>query len=124
MASLLLDSIEDASLVISQLPQPDVLTLAESVILVCRIPKRADVANSGKLPGVEALRRNGITFQSAFPRPRPLPISHSTVMTGLQPCHHGVRHLIKEMLDRSCETLATFPGERGMTPAASRPAWV
>lgn len=85
----------------------------QNIILVSYDSTRADVAYSGKFPGVEALRSNGITFRNCVSSAPVTPISHSTVMTGLQPYHHGVRHLFKEKLDRSCETLATILGERG-----------
>ena len=84
-----------------------------NIILVSYDSTRSDVAYSGKFPGIEALRRNGITFRNCVASAPVTPISHSTIMTGLQPFHHGVRHLFKEKLDRSCDTIATILGDRG-----------
>lgn len=67
---------------------------------------RADVAYSGKLPGVESLRRLGTTFRQCISSSPLTPISHASVFTGLQPAGHGVRHLLREQLDKRVGTLA------------------
>ena len=85
----------------------------KNILLVSCDPARADVAYSAKFPGVEALRRNGTTFRNWVSSSPVTPICHSTIMTGLQPCHHGVRHLFKDTLDRSCDTIAIILGGRG-----------
>jgi arylsulfatase A-like enzyme len=85
----------------------------KNVILVSYDSVRADVGFSGKFPGIERLRKNGITFSRCVSSAPVTPISHSTIMTGLQPYNHGVRHLFREKLDRSCETIATILGDRG-----------
>ncbi|MCM4083535.1 sulfatase [Actinoplanes sp. TRM88002] len=67
---------------------------------------RADVAFSGKLPGVERLRQQGTTFREAVSSCPLTPVSHATVFTGLQPTRHGVRHLFREQLRTDVPTLA------------------
>lgn len=78
-----------------------------SVILVSYDSVRADVAYSGLFEGVERLRKNGVTFRNCVSSAPLTPVSHATVMTGLQPYNHGIRHLFRERLDRSCDTLAS-----------------
>jgi arylsulfatase A-like enzyme len=85
----------------------------KNVILVSYDSVRADVAYTRNLPGLEALRKNGVTFRKCVSSAPVTPISHATVMTGLQPYRHGIRHLFREKLDRSCETIATILADRG-----------
>jgi arylsulfatase A-like enzyme len=90
----------------------------QNVVLVSYDSVRADVAYSGRLPGLEALRRRGATFASCVASAPYTPVSHATVMTGLQPYHHGIRHLFRESLDPACQTLATRLGARGFDTSA------
>ncbi len=85
----------------------------KNVILVSYDSVRSDVAYSGKFPGIERLRSEGVTFRNCVSSAPVTPISHSTVMTGLQPYNHGVRHLFKEQLDRSCDTFAALLKREG-----------
>ncbi|MCY4337057.1 MAG: sulfatase [Litoreibacter sp.] len=85
----------------------------KNVILVSYDSVRSDVAYSGKFPGIERLRKNGVTFRNCVSSAPVTPISHSTLMTGLQPYNHGVRHLFKEQLDRSCDTMAALLKREG-----------
>lgn len=76
---------------------------------------RADVAYSGRLPGLEMLRRSGVTMLRAISSAPLTPISHATLFTGLQPYSHHLRHLFKEALPPSVETLAERFAEAGWT---------
>lgn len=77
-----------------------------NVLLVSLDTVRADVAYSGKMPGIEFLRRRGTTFRQAISSAPLTPISHATVFTGRQPVGHGIRHLLREQLTPGIPTLA------------------
>jgi arylsulfatase len=79
---------------------------------------RADVAYSGKMPGIEALRRRGVTFRNAISSSPLTPISHATVFTGLQPSGHGIRHLLREQLRADVPHLAEILKAAGYTTGA------
>lgn len=90
----------------------------KNVILVSFDTVRSDVAYSGKFPGIEAIRAKGTTFRNCVSSAPVTPISHASVMTALQPYRHGVRHLFREKLDRSCDTLASALKRAGFETAA------
>ncbi|MFD3733683.1 sulfatase [Streptomyces sp. NPDC058632] len=77
-----------------------------NVLFVSLDTVRADVAYSGKMPGVESLRRRGVTFRQAVSSAPFTPASHASVFTGLQPARHGIRHLLREQLAPEATTLA------------------
>lgn len=77
-----------------------------NILFVSLDTVRADVAYSGKLPGVERLRRGGVTFRQAISSCPLTPVSHATVFTGRQPAGHGIRHLFREKLNPDVPTLA------------------
>ncbi|WP_233221181.1 sulfatase [Streptomyces carminius] len=77
-----------------------------NILFVSLDTVRADVAYSGKMPGIESLRRNGITFRQAISSAPFTPSSHASVFTGLQPARHGIRHLLREQLAPQATTLA------------------
>lgn len=89
-----------------------------NVILVSFDTVRSDVAYNGKYPGIERLRAGGFTFLNCVSSAPVTPISHATVMTGLQPYRHGIRHLFREKLDRSCDTLASALKRHGFATSA------
>lgn len=89
-----------------------------NVLFISLDTVRADVAYSGRLPGVEALRRAGTTFRQAISSCPLTPISHATVFTGLQPPRHGIRHLLREQLRTDVPTLAERLGDEGYSTAA------
>ncbi len=70
-------------------------------------------------PGIDRLAQEGVLFSSAVaPSPTTLP-SHSSMMTGLYPFHHGARANNSFRLDRSNRTLAeTLAGNGYATGAA------
>jgi arylsulfatase A-like enzyme len=90
----------------------------QGIVLVSYDSVRADVAYSEKFPGIEFLRRRGVSFTQCVASAPITPVSHSSVMTGLQPARHGVRHLFRERLDVSCETLASVLRDAGYDTSA------
>lgn len=79
-----------------------------NVILVSLDTLRADVAFSGKFPTIERLRADGVACLTAVSSSPLTPVSHATVLTGLQPPGHGIRHLLREKLHDGIPTLATL----------------
>lgn len=75
-------------------------------------------------PAITRLAREGVTFHSAFtPVPLTLP-AHSSVFTGMQPFHHGVRDNGGFYLDPQRPTLATMLKANGFRTAAFVSAFV
>lgn len=89
-----------------------------NILFVSLDTVRADVAYSGKMPGIEGLRRRGVTFLQAVSSCPLTPVSHATVFTGLQPPNHGVRHLFREQLRADVPTLAGLLREAGYATGA------
>ncbi|MER7922791.1 sulfatase [Streptomyces sp. NPDC096057] len=89
-----------------------------NVLLVSLDTVRADVAYSGKMPGIEDLRRRGTTFRQAISSAPLTPISHASVFTGLQPARHGIRHLLREQLAPDAVPLAERLREAGYATGA------
>lgn len=90
----------------------------KNVLLVSLDTVRADVAYSGKFPGIESLRRRGVTFRQAISSSPLTPISHATVFTGRQPAVHGIRHLLRERLNPGITTLADHLRKAGYATGA------
>jgi len=78
----------------------------QNILFISLDTVRADVAYSGKMPGIEALRRGGVTFRQSISSVPFTPASHASVFTGLQPARHGIRHLLREQLAPEATTLA------------------
>ncbi len=79
---------------------------------------RADVGYSGQFPNIERLRKQGVSFINTISSAPLTPISHATVLTGLQPYNHGIRHLFKEKLNKNCITLQEIFKKSGYNTAA------
>src|SRR3989339_722983 len=79
--------------------------MKKKLIFISLDTVRADVAYSGKFGGVNKLRKDGITFLNTISSSPLTPVSHATVLTGLQPYNHGIRHLFKEKLNPKVETI-------------------
>ena len=77
----------------------------KNLLLISLDTLRADVAYSGKFPTIEGLRARGTTFQTTVSSSPLTPVSHATVLSGLQPPRHGIRHLLREQL-ADTDTLA------------------
>jgi arylsulfatase A-like enzyme/Flp pilus assembly protein TadD len=70
-----------------------------------------------RTPNLDALARRGLLFEEALSSvPLTLP-SHSTILSGLEPAHHGV-HLNGATFPSSHETLATLLKARGYATGA------
>jgi len=80
--------------------------MKKNLILVSLDTVRADVAYSGNYSGIEYLRNEGVTFLNVVSSSPLTPVSHATVLTGLQPFNHGIRHLFKEKLSKNVQTIA------------------
>lgn len=89
-----------------------------NILLISLDTVRADVAYSGLMPGIERLRRRGVTFRQAISSCPLTPVSHATVFTGLQPPNHGIRHLFREQLRADVPTLAGLLRDRGYQTGA------
>lgn len=77
-----------------------------NVLLISLDTLRVDVAFSGKYPTIERLRALGATF-SVTVSPAPItPISHASILTGLNPRRHGLRHLLRERMLPTATPLA------------------
>ncbi|MFJ1788575.1 sulfatase-like hydrolase/transferase [Streptomyces anulatus] len=94
------------------------MTAQPNILFISLDTVRADVAYSGKYPGVERLRAGGVSFTQAISSCPLTPVSHATVFTGLQPPRHGVRHLFREALDKRVPTLAERLSAAGYTTGA------
>jgi len=80
--------------------------MKKNLLLVSLDSVRANVAYSGRLKTVKNLRTQGVTFLNTISSSPLTPVSHCTVLTGLQPFNHGIRHLFKEQLKPGPKTLA------------------
>ncbi|HEY0371160.1 MAG TPA: sulfatase-like hydrolase/transferase [Thermoanaerobaculia bacterium] len=75
-------------------------------------------------PNLDRLRNDGVLFTSAYAQaPLTLP-SHTTVLTGLLPEHHGVRNNIGFHLDAKVPTIASLLRGAGYRTGAAVSAYV
>lgn len=97
-----------------------------NVLLVTLDTTRADALGCyGKTgdptPGLDAIAREGTRFDLAISTAALTPESHASILTGLDPWHHGVRVLAGGggmKLSKDHATLATLLHERGYQTAA------
>jgi arylsulfatase A-like enzyme/Flp pilus assembly protein TadD len=81
-------------------------------------------AGDAKTPNLDHLAGRGLRFDNAFTTvPVTLP-SHSSIFTGFDPRHHGVRHNGEYVLAPEQETLAEILGRAGYETAAFVSAFV
>jgi arylsulfatase A-like enzyme len=90
----------------------------KNFLLISLDTVRADVAYSGKFKSIEKLRKQGATFLNTISSSPLTPVSHATVLTGLQPYNHGIRHLFKEQLNKKVKTLGQVVKAAGYKTAA------
>lgn len=90
----------------------------KNLILVSLDTVRADVAYSGRFKTIDKLRKEGVTFLNSISSSPFTPASHATVLTGLQPYNHGIRHLFKEKLNPKVKTLAQVLRNKGYETGA------
>ena len=94
-----------------------------NVVLVSVDTTRADRLGcygypAARTPEIDRLARRGVLFRDAVSAvPLTLP-SHASIMTGLLPCSHGVRHNVDFALSADSKTLAEIAKERGYNTAA------
>jgi len=79
-----------------------------NVILISLDGFRADVSYSGKFPTLTELIGRGVTFKNVVSQAPLTPVSHASVLTGLMPPRHGIRHLFLEQLSDGVETIGTI----------------
>ena len=100
-----------------------------SLLLVTIDTLRADHvggygAPSGATPQLDALAARGTLFEEAVASaPLTLP-SHATILSGLEPLHHGVRDNGSHAFPESLDTLATLLERRGYATGAFVAAYV
>jgi len=92
--------------------------MKKNLIFVSLDTVRADVAYSGKFESIEKLRSKGVTFLNTISSSPLTPVSHATVFTGLQPFHHGIRHLFKEKINENVSVLAEILKSEGYKTGA------
>lgn len=90
----------------------------KNLILISLDTLRADVAYSGQFPGINKLRKKGVSFLNTVSSAPLTPISHATIFTGLQPYNHGIRHLFKESIHENVDTLAAMLKRSGYQTGA------
>ncbi len=79
---------------------------------------------SVETPHLDALRHDGVLFTTAYSHvPLTLP-SHTSLLTGLLPPHHGVRNNIGYVLDPKTMTIASFLRPQGYASGAAVSAYV
>jgi arylsulfatase A-like enzyme len=71
-----------------------------------------------KTPNIDELAKDGVIFTEAFCQVPFTPASHASIMTGLNPYHHGLRGMFSHKLSPSVRTLAELLGENGYRTAA------
>jgi len=89
-----------------------------SVFLISLDTLRADVAYSGKFPTLNRLCSEGTWFRNVVSSSPLTPVSHASVLTGLNPSKHGIRHLFNESLKSNIPTLATTFKKAGFKTGA------
>jgi arylsulfatase len=92
--------------------------MKKNIILISLDTTRADVGYSGKFSGIEKLRKDGVTFTNTISSSPLTPVSHATVLTGLQPYNHGIRHLFKEKLKKNIKTISQILKSEGYSTGA------
>jgi len=92
--------------------------MKKNLVLISLDTVRADVAYSRKFKTIERLRGSGVSFLNTISSSPLTPVSHATVLTGLQPYNHGIRHLFKEKLGSEVKTLAQMLKSEGYNTGA------
>src|SRR3989454_3031333 len=69
-------------------------------------------------PAIDALAARGVRFERAYAASPSTVPSVATILTGLYPAHHGLRHDLGGRLTEEVPTLAAMLGRRGYRTAA------
>jgi arylsulfatase A-like enzyme len=99
---------------------------AANVLLVTLDTTRADFFGTYGFPGrgtpaLDALAREGALFETAISTASVTPVAHASILTGLEPQHHGLRVFSAESgfrLPAGVPTLATILRARGFRTGA------
>ena len=94
------------------------MAIKKNLLLISLDTVRADVAYSGKFQEINDLRSAGVTFLNTISSSPLTPVSHATVLTGLQPHYHGIRHLFKEKLNPGVTTITQTLKKEGSATGA------
>lgn len=92
--------------------------MKKNLILISLDTVRADVAYSGKFAPINDLRKESVTFLNTISSAPLTPGSHASVLTGLQPHNHGIRHLFREKLNKKIKTVSQILKEQGYQTGA------
>lgn len=79
---------------------------------------RADVAYSGALRNFARLVAGGTVFRNTVASAPLTPVSHASIFTGTQPFRHGLRHLFREKIGGSVQTMAQLARAHGYRTGA------
>ena len=90
----------------------------KNIVLISLDCVRADVGYSGKFSAINELMKNGVSFINTISSAPLTPVSHASVLTGLQPYNHGMRHLFKEKVNKKVATIQQLLKKRGYKTAA------
>jgi arylsulfatase A-like enzyme len=90
----------------------------KNILLISLDCVRADVGYSGKFSAINELMKNGVSFINTISSAPLTPVSHASVLTGLQPYNHGMRHLFKEKVNKKVATIQQLLKKRGYKTAA------
>ncbi len=90
----------------------------KNLVLVSLDTVRADVGFSGQFPTIKKLTQKGVSFVNTISSSPLTPVSHASVLTGLQPYNHGIRHLFKEKLRKDVPTIQQLFKKKGYQTAA------
>ncbi|VVB76871.1 Sulfatase [uncultured archaeon] len=72
----------------------------------------------GRFPATARLMKESTYFTNAISSAPLTPISHASILTGLQPRNHGVRHLFRERIRRNAKMIQQILQENGYVTGA------
>ncbi|WP_395021495.1 sulfatase [Robinsoniella sp. RHS] len=84
----------------------DVKSMKKNLLLVSLDTLRADVGYNNQSPFFKGLMEKGTVFLNTVSASPLTPVSHASILTGLYPFHHGIRHLFKEKITLDVSTIA------------------
>ncbi|MGB3797932.1 MAG: sulfatase [Alteraurantiacibacter sp.] len=90
----------------------------KNYLLISLDTLRADVAYSGRFRTVERIRARGTTFRSAVASAPLTPPSHASVLSGVHPWRHGLRHLFREQINDDTVLIAEHFQRSGYSTGA------
>ena len=90
----------------------------KNIVLISLDCVRADVGYSGKFSAIKELMKNGVSFINTVSSAPLTPVSHASVLTGLQPYNHGMHHLFKEKINKDVTTIQQLLKKKGYKTAA------